>query len=69
MEKTTSKKWKLLYVVSFLGFILSLIFAGAWLTSEPSQMTDVKKALAVGFFVLSAVGGLTAKVGSWFFHK
>jgi hypothetical protein len=69
MDKKTAKKWKLLYVLSFLGLILSVVFAGAWLTSEPSQMTDVKKALAVGFFVLSVVGGLTAKVGSWFFHK
>ncbi len=69
MDKTTNKKWKLLYLLSFLGRVISVIFAVSWLTSDPSQITDVKQALALGFFVLSALGGLVAKLGSWFFHK
>ena len=69
MEKTAGKKWKCLYILSILAFLLALLFGGAWMTTEEvGQVTDVKKALAVGFLVISIVGALVAKVGSWFFN-
>jgi hypothetical protein len=68
MDKKADKKWKCLYLLSVVAFVISLIFAGSWLMSEPGQVTDVKKAMAVLFFVLSIVGTLVAKIGSWFFH-
>ena len=69
VDKSTDKKWKCLYVLSIVAFVVSLIFAGSWLMSEESTATQFKKALAVGFFALSVIGFLVAKIGSWFFHN
>lgn len=69
MDKTVDKKWKCLYVLSALAFVVSLLFGGSYLMSEAGQVTAVKKALAVGSFVAAVVGFLVAKIGSWFFHE
>lgn len=68
MDKTTAKKWKLLYVLSILALGVSILMGASWLTSEASTATEFKKALAVGFLALALVGGLVAKIGSWFFN-
>jgi steroid 5-alpha reductase family enzyme len=69
MDKTADKKWKCLFLVSIVAFVIAVVFAGSWAFSDQTgRIVEFKKALGVGFFALAVVCFVASKFGSWFFH-